>query len=285
VPPRFGADAIALVHAAMVEQCERRRDRIALLDPPYDAVTPLTFAVSALREWRQRFDSAFATLYAPWLAVVDPLRAIPGRRSAGAALTRAIPPSGHVAGVIAASDLTRGVHTAPANVPLAWVQDATLPLDDVRHGRLNALGINAIRVQPGRGLRVLGARTLSSDTDWRFLNVRRLLCMIEKAIDLSIQWAVFEHNDWRTRAKLALVVGSFLSECWQRGAFIGATAQEAYYVRCDESNNPPAARARGELLMEVGVAPTVPFEFIVLRIGRDANGFAIRESDPVPAAA
>jgi phage tail sheath protein FI len=285
LPPRFGATAIALVHAAMVEQCERRRDRIALLDPPYDAVTRLTFAMSALREWRQRFDSAFASLYAPWLVVVDPLRAAPGRRFAGSPLTRAVPPSGHVAGVIAAMDLTRGVHAAPANVPIQWVQGATLPVDDSRHGMLNTLGVNAIRVQPGRGLRVLGARTLSSDPDWLFLNVRRLVSMIEKAIDLSIQWAVFEPNDWRTRAKLALVVGSFLSEWWQRGAFIGATPEEAYYVRCDESNNPPDARARGELLLEVGIAPTVPFEFIVLRIGRDANGFAIRDSDPVPAAA
>lgn len=285
LPPRFAADAIARVQMAMVEQCERRRDRIAVLDPPFDAVTRLTFAVSALREWRQRFDSAFATLYAPWLAVVDPLRALPGRRLAGAALTRAIPPSGHIAGVFAATDLTRGVHAAPANVPLNWAQDATLPLDDVRHGMLNALGINAIRVQPGRGLRVLGARTLASDTDWRFVNVRRLVSMIAKAVDLSIQWAVFEPNDWRTRAKIALVVGSFLQEWWQRGAFIGAIPQEAYFVRCDESNNPAEARSRGELLLEVGVAPTVPFEFIVLRIGRDANGFAIREGDPVPAAA
>ena len=285
LPPRFGDEAIALVQAAMVEQCERRRDRIALLDPPADAVTRLTFAMSALREWRQRFDSAFATLYAPWLAVVDPLRAVPGRRAAGGALTRAIPPSGHVAGVFAALDLMRGVHVAPANVPLNWVQDATLPLDDVRHGLLNALGINAIRAQPGRGLRVLGARTLASDTSWRFVSVRRLVSMIERAIERSIQWAVFEPNDWRTRAKLALVVGSFLEEWWQRGAFIGATPQEAYYVRCDESNNPAPTRDLGELLLEVGVAPTVPFEFIVLRIGRDANGFAIREDDPVPAAA
>lgn len=285
LPPRFGAEAIALVHAAMVEQCERRRDRVALLDPPYEAATRLTFALCALREWRQRFDSAFAVLYAPWLTVVDPLRAMPGRRSAGAAPTRAIPPSGHAAGVFAATDLTRGVHVAPANLPLNWVQDTTLPLDDVRHGVLNSLGVNAIRVQRGRGVRMLGARTLASDTDWRFVNVRRLVSMIGKAIDLSIQWAVFEPNDWRTRAKLSLAVGSFLSELWQRGAFVGATPQEAYYLRCDESNNPPAARARGELLLEVGVAPAVPFEFIVLRIGRDANGFAIREGDPVPAAA
>ncbi len=126
---------------------------------------------------------------------------------------------------------------------------------------------------------------MSSDTDWRFVNVRRLMSMLEKAIDLSIQWAVFEPNDWRTRTKLALVVGSFLREWWALGAFVGTTPEQAFYVRCDDGNNPADARARGELLMEIGVAPSVPFEFIVLRIGRDANGFAIREVEPVEAVA
>ena len=284
VPPRFGADEIYRVQAAMVEQCELRRDRVALLDPPYDTVAQLTLAASELREWRSRFDSPFATLYAPWLKVVDPLRTQPGRRRGGE-LTRTIPACGHVAGVYAATDLRTGVHAAPANVPLACVQDASLPIDDERHAMLNTLGINVVRAQPGRGLRMLGARTLSSDTDWRFVNVRRLVSMIERAIDLSIQWAVFEPNDWRTRAKLTLVVGSFLRELWARGAFVGTTPDQAFFVRCDETNNPPDARARGELLMQVGVAPVAPFEFIVLRIGRDVNGFAVREAEPMDAAA
>ncbi len=160
-----------------------------------------------------------------------------------------------------------------------------MAIDDDRHGLLNTLGINVLRADAGRGLRVLGARTLSSDTDWSFVNVRRLMCMIEKAIDAAIQWAVFEPNDWRTRAKLALVIGSFLQSLFERGAMVGATAAEAFFVRCDDGNNPSDARHRGELHIDVGIAPTVPFEFIVLRIGRDANGFAIHESNQVQAAA
>lgn len=283
LPPRFDLDAIARVQAAQVSHCERHRDRIALLDAPYDTCVQLTQADTALRAWRQRFESAFAALYAPWVRVVDPLRVRPG--SSGASPLRSIPPCGHVAGLVAATDLRSGVHVAPANAPMLWAQALTLDLDDERHGLLNSLGINALRAVAGRGLRVMGARTLSSDTDWRFLNVRRLMCMIEKAIDASIQWAVFEPNDWRTRTKLTLVIGSFLQELYNRGAMVGATPEQAYYLRCDDGNNPADARARGELLIEIGIAATVPFEFIVLRIGRDANGFAIHEADPVLAAA
>ncbi|MDM0109622.1 phage tail sheath subtilisin-like domain-containing protein [Variovorax sp. J22R24] len=283
LPPRFGLDAIARVQAAQLEHCERHHDRFALLDAPFDTCAAPLASTAGLRAWRQRFESMFGALYAPWPRVVDPLRARAGGRPRGT--LREIPPCGHVAGLIAATDLRRGVHAAPANAPLQWVQEFTMAIDDERHGLLNTLGVNVLRADAGRGLRVLGARTLSSDTDWRFVNVRRLMCMIEKAIDAAIQWAVFEPNDWRTRAKLALVIGSFLQSLFERGAMVGATAAEAFFVRCDDGNNPSDSRSRGELHIDIGIAPTVPFEFIVLRIGRDANGFAIHESNPVQAAA
>jgi len=270
MPPRFSLQDIYRVQAALVAHCERKRDRVALLDAPFDACAKLSFSLNELRAWRSRFETRFAALYAPWLVVVDPLRSRGAR-----ALTRAIPPSGHVAGQCAAIDLRSGVHVAPANLALHWAQDTSLAFDESRHGLLNTLGINAIRALPGRGVRVVGARLMSSDPDWRFVNVRRLISMIEKAIQVSIQWAVFEPNDWRTRAKLTLVIGSFLRELWARGALVGSSTDEAYLVRCDETNNPPAARDRGDLLIDVGVAATVPFEFIVLRIGRDASGFAV----------
>jgi hypothetical protein len=111
------------------------------------------------------------------------------------------------------------------------------------------------------------------------------MSMIEKSLETSLQWAVFEPNDWRTRAKLALVAGSFLEELWRRGALVGDTAAAAYFVRCDDGNNPPDARARGELLLEIGVAPSVPMEFVVLRIGRDANGLAFSDAGSLKAAA
>jgi phage tail sheath protein FI len=278
LPPRFDLRAIGLVHDAMVDQCEQLRDRVAILDAPLDAVDRLTFAATELREWRMRFESTFAGLYAPWVLVVDPLR---DHRGTAAGLTRAIPPSGHVAGGWAAVDLRQGVHVAGANRPLQWVQGVTLAFDDAMHGLLNSLGVNVIRARPGFGVRVLGARSLSSDPDWRFLSTRRLFAMVEEAIDESIQWAVFEPNDWRTRLKLTLVIRSFLGAMWSRGAMVGATPDEGFFVRCDETNNPPSTRDLGHLQIDVGIAATTPFEFIVLRIGRDANGFAISDRDPL----
>jgi uncharacterized protein len=142
---------------------------------------------------------------------------------------------------------------------------------------LNDENINAIRVFPGRGLRIFGARTVSSDSDWRYVNVRRLLIMIEKAIGLSCQWAVFEPNNVFTRSKLHLSLTSFLLALWQRGALMGGSAREAFFVRCNEDNNPSDARDDGQLLAEIGVAPSKPFEFIVLRVGRTDNEFEITE--------
>jgi phage tail sheath protein FI len=270
LPPRFTDDAVHQVQAAMVEQCERLRDRIALLDPPITAARNDALGVGAVRAWRQRFDSKYAAFYYPWLRVVDPLR------PAGA-LTRDLPPCGHVAGQYARTDLTVGVHKAPANAALEWTQDVTVPVDDAVHGLLNPLGVNAIRVLPGRGIRIFGARTVSSDPDWRYVNVRRLLMMIEKAIDVSLQWAVFEPNDHRTRAKIDLVLRSFLTTLWQRGALMGGTPGAAFDVRCNDTNNPASERGNGRLLAEVAVAPSKPFEFVVVRVGRVDDAFEITE--------
>jgi phage tail sheath protein FI len=227
--------------------------------------------VGAARSWRGRFDSKYAAFYYPWLRVVDPLRAT-------VSLTRDIPPSGHVAGQYAHSDIEVGVHKAPANAALAWIQDVTVSINDAVHGVLNPSGINAIRPLPGRGIRIFGARTVSSDPDWRFVNVRRLLMMIEKAIDVSIQWAVFEPNSGLTRAKLRLALTSFLLTLWQKGALMGRAADEAFFVKCDETNNPARERDNGRLLAEVGVAASQPFEFVILRVFRTNNEFEITEA-------
>jgi phage tail sheath protein FI len=183
-----------------------------------------------------------------------------------------------VAGQIAGTDWTPGVFKAPANAPMAWVQDVTVPLDDAMHGVLNDEGVDAIRAIPGRGIRIMGARTVSSDTDWRFINVRRLMMMIEKAILVSTQWAVFEPNDVHTRAKLRLSLTSFLIALWRRGALMGDTPAAGFYVTCDATNNPPEAVDQGRLLAEVGVAPSQPFEFVVLRVGRKDNEFQVTET-------
>ncbi len=274
LPPRFTAQQIYRVQAAMVEQCEHLRDRIALLDPPYTAARDAALGSGAARAWRSQFDSQFAAFYYPWLRVYDPL-------APAHAITRDIPPSGHAAGQIARSDLSGGVHRAPANAALAWAQDVTAPVGEALHGLLNTQGINVLRVLPGRGIRIMGARTVSSDGDWIYINVRRLLIMIEKAIGLSLQWAVFEPNNFVTRAKIQLALSSFLIALWQGGALAGSTIEQAFFVRCNDANNPPEQRARGMLVAEVGVAPVKPFEFIVLRVGRVGNEFTITETSRV----
>src|SRR5262249_2381092 len=149
------------------------------------------------------------------------------------------------------------------------------------HGVLNDEHVNVLRAFPGRGLRIFGARTLSSDTDWRFLNIRRLLLMIERAVGLACQWAVFEPNDDGTRARLHLGLTRFLLGQWGLGALAGKTPQEAFFVRCDTTNNPPDDRANGRLVAEVGVAAAAPFEFVVLRVGRTDNEFEVSEADVV----
>ena len=273
LPPVFSESEIFQVQAEMIEQCENLRDRIALIDPPFSAARDDKVGVGAVRAWRSRFDSKYAAFYYPWLRLVDPLRST-------ISITRDIPPSGHVAGQYARSDFQFGVHKAPANSPMVWIQDVTVAINDQVHGVLNPIGINAIRPLAGRGIRVFGARTVSSDPDWCFVNVRRLMMMIEKAIDVATQWATFEPNDVSTRTKIHLVLTSFLISLWQRGALMGNAAEEAFFVKCDEENNPPSERANGRMLATVGVAPSHPFEFVILRVGRAQNQFEITEMPP-----
>jgi hypothetical protein len=274
MPPIFDDEAVYRVQAAMLAQAESRRDRVVLLDPPFDVAQPDRVGVAPVIAWRDRFDSTFGALYFPWIAAPDPLRLAP---------LRALPPSGHVAGQIAASDLSAGVHRAPANTDLAWAQDTTIEVDGETHGFLNTAGVNVIRAESGRPLRVLGARTVSSDPTFRFLNVRRLLSMIRVALDLSTQWAAFEPNDDSTRHALSAALGSFFSQLWSKGALVGPTPADAYLVRCDDTNNPPDRRALGELHADIAIAPSNPFEFIILRLGRSADSLEIVERGALPA--
>ena len=268
-PPQFSEFEIALVQQAIVTHCEQLADRVAILDSLPAAGTAV-LDPSQVLGWRQRFDSSYAALYYPWTLVLDPLRL-------GGQIVRAIPPSGHVAGIIARTDLRDGVHKAPANEIINWVQGLTLDVTAEWQAILNPAHVNCLRQFSGRGLRVYGARTLSSNTAWRFLNVRRLLILIEKSISMSIQWAVFEPNDFYLRQTLILAISSFLQALWQRGALVGGTPEEAFFVQCDEINNPPEVTEAGQLIIDVGVAPTSPAEFVVLRIGRTRDELEITE--------
>ena len=270
MPPIFTEQEIFRVQADLIAHCEDLRDRFALLDPPFLAARNDELGAGAINAWRSRFESKYAALHYPWLRVVDPL----GLRGA---VVRDVPPIGHVAGLFALTDLAIGVHKAPANAELEWAEDTTVPVNDALQGGLNSRGINAIRVFPGRGIRVYGARTVSSDPDWRYINVRRLIMMIEEALDAATQWVVFEPNDFYTRSKVLLAITSFLETLWRKGALAGTHPEQAFFVKCDENNNPPSEREQGRMHADVGIAPSAPYEFIVLRIGRTQEELEITE--------
>jgi len=182
-------------------------------------------------------------------------------------VVRREPPSGHVAGVYANTDLTVGVFKAPANAILQWAQDLTTEVSPEMQGYLNPIGVNCLRAFPGRGLRVYGARTVSSETSWQFVNVRRLVSMIEHALLIALQWAVFEPNNYALWSTVTASASNFLGALWKQGALVGNTPAEAFYVTCDATNNPTALTQEGQLNVEIGVAPTLPAEFVVFRIG------------------
>ncbi|MGI5183309.1 phage tail sheath family protein [Dactylosporangium sp. CA-152071] len=257
-------DAVKAVQLSMIAHCEMMGDRMAVLDPP-----PGLSPMQAL-EWRRDaagFDSKYAALYYPWIRVFDPVE---GR-------TRSVPPSGHIAGVWARTDATRGVHKAPANEAIRGAVDLDVRLSASEVSLLNPVGVNALMAQPGRGIRVWGARTLSSDPAWRHLNVRRLFNHLERSILYGTQWAVFEPNDAELWAKVRRTVAAFLTEQWRRGALFGRTPDEAFFVVCDASNNPAESVDSGAVICEVGVAPVRPAEFIVFRLAQSASGAAFLE--------
>jgi phage tail sheath protein FI len=268
----FGTEEVYAAQARLVEVCEP--DRIALLDPPRPRTPGGGLDVPALIAWRQRFDSAYAALYAPWVQVLNPL-ALTG--PSGNRL-RAVPPSGHVAGVISRVDRTRGAGEAPANQTLAWAYELDAGPTPEEQGVLNPAGVNCLRAFDGRGLRVYGARTLSEEGLLRFLNVRRLLLAIRRTLDAELQWAAFERADLELRAMLSTAITGHLLTLWRSGALAGASPEEAFYVRADDELNPTEDAGNGQVLVEVGVAPVVPAEFVALRVGRTEAGLELEEA-------
>ena len=271
-PPAFGDGEIENLQKALLTHCVRCGDRVAILDVPPEARLPEQAA-----DWRRRFQDAdgarpetsFAALYYPWILVNDPLE-LDG-------LMRLVPPSGHVAGVYARVDLTQGVHQAPANEVVEGARDLALAVDSQEHGDLNSENVNVIREFPGGGIRIAGGRTLYQAPLLRYVNVRRLLLMIEEAIEEQSQWIVFEPNDTILRAETDRVIRSFLELLFHRGMLAGRSATEAYSVQCDGRNNPREETDAGRLICDVGVQPPWPAEFVVIRIGRTQSSTEVIE--------
>lgn len=245
----------------MIAHAENMGDRMAIIDPPPGMIPQDVF------EWRMNtagYDSKFAALYYPWIEVMDPITSRP----------LLVPPSGHVAGVWARTDGSRGVHKAPANEVVLGVNGLGMQVTHEEQGGLNQKGINCIRAFPGRGIRIWGARTLSSDPEWRYLNVRRLFNYICESIIEGTQWAVFEPNDDRLWTRLRISTHNFLMRVWRDGALFGATPEQAFFVKCDAETNPPEVIEAGQVVIEVGISPVKPAEFVVFRISQFTAGAA-----------
>jgi hypothetical protein len=266
LPPVFSDADIARAQSVLLTRCEDAGDRFAVLSLPFGLATGSRVSREQLHAWRRQFDSRHGALYAPWLDVPDP-------RDLGR--MRRIPACGHLLGAIARTDLAAGVHRAPANLNLLGITDLSRHVDDEDHGELNAMSINAVRGEFGRPPVVGGARSLSFDPDWRYINIVRLVLAIRKAAQIALRWVVFEPNDHATRASVAATLDALLQLFHERGAFRGATAAESYFVRCDDVTTPFEARDNGRLIALVGVAPAAPCEFIVLRIGQERNALSV----------
>jgi Bacteriophage tail sheath protein len=257
-------EGVQAVQLAMIAHCELMGDRVAILDAPPG------LNAQQVGEWRvdkAGYDSKYATLYWPWIKIFDPV-------SSGSI---SVPPSGHMAGIWARNDDTRGVHKAPANEVIRGALGLDLQITKAEQDQLNPVGVNCIRAFPGRGIRVWGARTLSSDSAWRYLNVRRLFNYVEESILEGTQWVVFEPNDLNLWQRVKRTLNAFLTTVWRDGALFGATPGEAFYVKCDAETNPPDVIDAGQLVVEVGIAPVKPAEFVVFRIAQFSGGAALNE--------
>jgi hypothetical protein len=255
-------ESVQAVQLAMIAHCELMGDRVAILDPP-PGLSP-----QQAKEWRvdkAGYDSKYASLYYPWIKVFDP----------STSTNVFVPPSGHMAGIWARNDDTRGVHKAPANEVVRGAIALDVQLTKSEHDMLNPIGVNCVRAFPGRGIRVWGARTLSSDPAWRYLNVRRLFNYLEESILNGTQWVVFEPNDDALWARIRRTISAFLVNEWRKGALFGLTPDEAFYVKCDRETIPAAAIDAGMVTCEVGVAPVKPAEFVIFRLAQFSGGTSL----------
>lgn len=240
------------IQDVMVDLCENLRDRFAILD------CPQTRDIELVKRWRRRTESSFCAYYWPWLRMSSPNGNV-----------RLLPPSGIMAGLYAQRDTEGGVHYAPANVSIVGAEDLSLRVTEDHLGALNAEGVNCFRVS--RGIRPWGARTASSDPEWRYINVRRLFIMLRRSIESGLNWVTFEPNTPATWDTVQGQVRYFLEKLFEQGMLAGGKAEEAFYVKCDAETNPPEQVDLGYLVCEIGVAPVYPTEFMVIHISQSTG--------------
>ena len=250
IDPVPNVAAILSVQAHALRHCAENLGRFAILDSVRGSAPE-----DVLRQREglalQSKEPVGGALYYPWLKTGE---------------GRLVPPCGHVAGVYARSDGNVGVHKAPANEELFGVLDLETNVTATMQDSLNPQGVNCLRAFAGRGIRVWGARTLSRDEAWRYVNVRRLFLTVCRWVDLNMPWASYEPNEPRLWVRIQRELGAYLRGLWTTGALVGLTPEQAFYVKCDAETNPPELRESGQAVTEIGIAPSSPAEFVVVRI-------------------
>ena len=250
------AQAVNGLVNSLITHCEQLKDRFAVID-----CSQGTADVSSLNP-RSSCDTKYAAFYYPWIKVVD----------SQTGLLRLIPPGGHVTGIYARSDTERGVHKAPANETVRGVIDLEFHITKGEQDILNPRGVNCIRAFPGRGIRLWGARTLSSDPLWKYVNIRRLFLFLEESIDEGTQWVVFEPNNEKLWARVKRTITEFLTRVWRDGALMGSKPEDAFFVKVDRTTMTQDDIDNGRLICLIGVAPVKPAEFVIFRIAQYAGG-------------
>jgi phage tail sheath protein FI len=247
-----GADHAEATTRRLITHCERMRYRVAVLDSVNGQI------LGDVRDYRGRFDTTRAAFYYPWVRTFDPVTEEQIE----------VPPSGSVAGIYARNDTERGVHKAPANEVIRMADGLELAVNKAQQEVLNPLGVNCLRFFEGRGYRLWGARTSSSDPEWKYLNVRRYFAFLERSIERGTQWAVFENNGDTLWANVRSTIEDFLMNEWRQDHLLGVTPEQAFFVRCDRTTMSQNDLDNGRLICLIGVAPLRPAEFVIFRIGQ-----------------
>jgi len=271
-----GREGLWRMQAALLDHCDRQGDRMVILDPEpgkpdAENLDPGATVKEVIEQrgellWRNTlWGGRNGALYYPWIQVEH-------------GPDKFIPPCGHIAGVFARSDRRFGVHKAPANEAIEGALDVKVQVTEAQQAQLQPSGVNCLRAFPGRGIRVWGARTLSSEPDWTYVSVRRLFLSVARWIERTAVVLTFEPNDFGLWLRIDRELTAYCSSLLAQGALKGCAPSEAFYVKCDAETNPPEERAAGRVVAEIGLAPTLPNEFVVVRIIHSAAGVALAES-------
>lgn len=239
------------VQASLIAFCENKKSCFAILDVPMELKK-----TNDVANFRDMYDSTYAAMYHPWLEMYD----------AGAKRSAYFPPSGAMAGIYARTDIERGVHKAPANEVVRGCTGLSCAYNEGEQDILNPIGVNLIRSFTGRGIRVWGARTISSNGLWKYLNVRRLFIYVEESIKANTNWVVFEPNSTTLWNRVTRTIETFLATCWRDGALAGSTPSEAFFVECGPTTMTQDDIDNGRLICQIGIAPVKPAEFVIFRI-------------------